>query len=164
MSFAKHKRTGGKALDFYAMNITWLANVGTLKKHERVVGHDVRAKVDKNKINGKLRSIDYQTLDGYGIDDTGSMVDFMILEKLWKPRKAEEPKKVDTGKRQPRMAKNKVDKTSVVRATGLGIEGTRATLVKTIEERGLETELRAEVAAAWEEIEASLRPERKPKY
>lgn len=164
MSFKKYRRVGGKALDFYASHILWLGNVGTVKKHDRVVGHEVRASVDKNKINGKLRIVDYQTFDGYGIDDIGSMVDFMIREKLWKPKKAKEEKKPVPGKRQPRMSKVTVDKASIFVATDLAIEGNRSTLIRLIEEQELVKALREEVAAAWMSIEDSLRPARKPKY
>src|SRR5206468_8961680 len=50
----KQTRTGGRALDFYASHIVWLAEIGkikkTIQKVERVIGVNVRARVKKNKV------------------------------------------------------------------------------------------------------------------
>ena len=66
-------RTGGRALDFYASHIVWLAEIGKIKrtidKVERVVGVDVRARVKKNKVGLAHREFEYPILFGYGIDD-----------------------------------------------------------------------------------------------
>ncbi|KAH0537147.1 hypothetical protein GP486_008838, partial [Trichoglossum hirsutum] len=49
----KYKRSGGKALDFYASQVFWLANMGMLKrsvnKVERAYGIKLKAVVKKNK-------------------------------------------------------------------------------------------------------------------
>ena len=164
MSFAKYRRTGGKALDFYATNITWLANKGTIKKMDRDVGNEVAVKVDKNKLTGKHRVINYQTITGYGIDDIGSMVDFMIVEKFWLPKAATEKKVEKSEGRKPRQPKTTADKNVIVRAKNLGLEGNRASIITQIEDQGLRDQLRNEVFEAWNTIESKLHHNRPSKY
>lgn len=66
-------RSGGKALDFYASHIVWLAEKKKLTKTidgvERVIGIDVLARVKKNKVGLPFREAAYPILFGYGIDD-----------------------------------------------------------------------------------------------
>lgn len=73
-------RSGGKALDFYATHIMWLAEKGKLKKTvngiERVVGVDVQAYVKKNKVGLPFRKADYSVLYGYGVDDLMAMAEW----------------------------------------------------------------------------------------
>lgn len=80
----KHKRSGGKALDFYASQIVWLAHIGMLKrtinKIERAYGIEVRAKVKKNKISVPFRECDFEFHFGYGIEDALTSLDW--LEKV----------------------------------------------------------------------------------
>lgn len=75
-------RSGGRALDFYASQIVWLAEIGKIKrtvdKIERVVGIDVRARVKKNKVGLPFREADYPILFGYGIDDLVANVEWLI--------------------------------------------------------------------------------------
>lgn len=140
MSFKKFTRAGGKALDFYAIHRLWLGNRGAIKKKERVVGHEVRVKCDKNKLNGKERTVDYSVYSSYGIDDIGSCIDFMVAEGYWKKRA------------------NTID------AESLDMTGTREKIIEQIETTRLERRLRAAVEDAWLEIEDSIRLQRKQKY
>lgn len=70
-------RSGGKALDYYATHIMWLAEKGKIKKEinsvERIIGVDVQAYVKKNKIGLPFRKADYTILYGYGVDDLLAM-------------------------------------------------------------------------------------------
>lgn len=77
----KHTRTGGKALDFYASQIVWLAHVGQIKRVikgvTRAIGVDIKARTSKNKVGLPFRDCQYKILFGYGIDDEESMAKFM---------------------------------------------------------------------------------------
>lgn len=69
----KHRRAGGKAMDFYASQILWLAHVETLKqtikKVERPYGVVIRANIKKNKVGLPFRKIDFVFRYGFGVDD-----------------------------------------------------------------------------------------------
>lgn len=77
----KHARTGGKALDFYASQVLYLAQLGTIKrtidKVERAVGVEIRAKVKKNKVGIPMRECEFNILFGYGVDDIGANLDWL---------------------------------------------------------------------------------------
>lgn len=77
----KHTRSGGKALDFYASQVLWLAHTGILKrtvnKVERPVGIKVRAKAKKNKVGLPFRDCDFELIFGYGIDDLKASRDWL---------------------------------------------------------------------------------------
>jgi recombination protein RecA len=70
---AKYSRSGGHALDFYASQIVWLAEVGKMKKTiskvERPYGVEVKAKCTKNKIGLPFRECVFPIIFGYGVDD-----------------------------------------------------------------------------------------------
>lgn len=78
----KYTRSGGKALDFYASQILWLAEIGKVKKTiqgiERPVAVNVRARCKKNKVGLPFRECDYSVEFGYGIDDLTSNVEFLM--------------------------------------------------------------------------------------
>jgi recombination protein RecA len=77
----KHKRSGGRALDFYASQIVWLAHTGRLKrtinKVERPYGISVKAQVKKNKVGLPFREAEFEFIFGYGIEDVGASVEWM---------------------------------------------------------------------------------------
>ncbi len=81
----KHKRSGGKALDFYASQIVWLANLGQLKRTiggvERVYGFKVRANVKKNKVALAHRRCDFEFHFGYGMEDLITSVNWLAEVK-----------------------------------------------------------------------------------
>lgn len=170
MSQQKYKRTGGKALDFYAFHHLWLAMVGGLKAgpsdRQKIVGHEVKATVKKNKLNGAERYVHYNTYNTYGIDDVAAMVDFMIAEKFWKKDKAEQ----DDGDKDDRKMKRRGGgqdvggKKTVFVAEGLDVVGTRAEIIAAIDAGRLDRRLKTAARDAWQEIEDSLRLDRRPRF
>jgi hypothetical protein len=143
----KYRTSGGEGPFFYSSVQIWLNKTASIKKKERKIGTSVKADVTKNKLNGRLRSAEFDIYYDYGIDDIGSMVDFMIKEKFW----TKSGRGVD--------------------ATDLEISGSRpankseaGTLIEQIEEQNLVRRLRRVVGRAWDEIEEELKLNRKPKY
>jgi recombination protein RecA len=77
----KHKRSGGRALDFYASQALWLAHMGELKREvskvKRAYGVEIKAKVRKNKISLPLREARFNFVFGYGVEDLGASIDWL---------------------------------------------------------------------------------------
>lgn len=77
----KHKRSGGKALDFYASQVFWLAHTKILKrtinKVERSYGIELKAKVKKNKVGLPFREVNFTFEYGFGINDLLASVDWL---------------------------------------------------------------------------------------
>lgn len=75
-------RSGGRALDFYASQVIWVADIGKTKKVisgvERVIGVEVRARCKKNKIGLPYRECDFPIIFGYGVDDITAMVEWLM--------------------------------------------------------------------------------------
>lgn len=75
-------RSGGKALDFYASHIVWLAEIQKMDKTidgiKRITGVKVEAYVKKNKVGLPFRRARYPILFGYGIDDMTSSAEWII--------------------------------------------------------------------------------------
>jgi len=77
----KHKRSGGKALDFYASQIMWLAHIKTLKKVikqvERPYGVVIKANVKKNKVAMAFRQCEFEFHFGYGVEDLIASINWL---------------------------------------------------------------------------------------
>ena len=142
MSFTKKTRAGGKALKFYATHEIWLA-AGQKKKGkggERVIGTEAKAKISKNKLTGKVREVSFNIFYDYGVDDIGSCVDFLVEEKHWGKTK------------------------NTIHATELELDGGRDTIIRGIEDKGLERKLKRIVSKVWNQIEEDLKLNRKGRY
>lgn len=78
----KYKRTGGKALDFYTHQVPWLRTKKKLSKtfrsQERVYGVRVEATFKRNKCAKPYRDAEFCILFDYGLDNIGSMVDYLF--------------------------------------------------------------------------------------
>lgn len=137
----RHSRAGGKALDFYASQVPWLANVGRITKTiggiKRVVGVDIRAKIKKNKVGLPFREADFTIRFGYGIDDISSCLDWLAKTKTLKHLGLSD-KELD-------LIERKV------------LEGPDEETQRKMDE------IRALVEKKWQEIETSFLPQR-PKY
>ena len=141
VTFGKKKtRSGGNAPGFYATHEMWLRIVKHLKRKEREVGVLVEVNVEKNKFTGKLRKVQFPIFFDYGIDDVGSMVDWLLLEKFWKKDK----NTINCGDDFPKA--------------------TREKLITYIEDNNLEGKLIEIVAEGWQEIEKDIQTDRKPRY
>jgi hypothetical protein len=88
VTFGKRStRSGGRALDFSASQVIWLAKLGpieiTRSGIKRAVGVEIKAKCDKNKIAIPLRQCDFTIRFGFGIDDISSCLDWLEEVKMW---------------------------------------------------------------------------------
>jgi RecA/RadA recombinase len=77
----KYTRTGGKALDFYASIVLFLADLGkvyeTNKGIKRPVAIKVKARATKNKITMPFRECIFELRFGYGVDDDWACLDWL---------------------------------------------------------------------------------------
>ena len=82
---AKYTRSGGKALDFYASQIVWLAQVSKIKRVRkgitRITGVNIKADVKKNKVGKPFRQCDFPIIFDYGMDDLIAGIDFLKTTK-----------------------------------------------------------------------------------
>lgn len=136
------ERTGGRALDFYASQAIYLADIGkrkrTVRGQDRIVGVDILAKVDKNKISNSYRAVEFPILFGYGVDDVRSCLDWLYEIKALKEFNfRKETKEAITA------YMNKFDEYSVV------------------ERKADTTELHELVSKHWFAIERELQPRRR---
>ena len=143
----KKTRSGGWALEFYAHVVMWTTMAGHLKKKvrgkDRELGIKSRVKIARSRLSGKMRMVEVPIYHSFGIDDVGSCVDYLLSEGCWKKNKS-----------------------GVITATGIGpeIEGYREVIVKEIEDRNLEEDVRDLVQETWDEIEEACKVERKSRY
>lgn len=142
MSPSKRTRSGGRALKFYAAHEVWLYLGKPIKSRDRIIGTEVEINVSKNKITGKRRSVTVSIFYDYGIDDIGSMIDFLLDEKEW------------TG-----GGKSAIDTKGFVKESM-----SRNKLIEHIEQNELEKKLQALASKVWNDIEDSLKLNRKSKY
>lgn len=82
VSFGETKtRSGGRALDFYASQILWLAELKKINHSvmgiPRTTGINVQGKVKKNKVGLPFREVKFDIVFNYGIDDENSMLDWL---------------------------------------------------------------------------------------
>jgi len=140
----KNRRSGGRALKFYADIEQWLAVKETIKKtyngKPRVIGLLTSLKMTKNSFHGKLRNVDIPIRYNYGVDDVRSCIEFLISEKVWKGTKTK------------------------VMAKELDFNGTIEDLIEEIEEDDLEEDVREMVEDTWLAVEEALKPNRKKRY
>lgn len=77
-SFEKYARAGGKALDFYAHSVIWLATAKKIEKSDTPVGVVVKAKTTKSKTPRPFRECLFSFLYDYGLDSIGTSVDYLF--------------------------------------------------------------------------------------
>lgn len=78
----KFKRTGGKALDYYSHQVCWLKVKDKLKKtfrgNDKIFGVRDHAVLKKNKCAIPYRESEFNILFNYGLDNIGSMIDYLF--------------------------------------------------------------------------------------
>lgn len=82
----KHKRSGGKALDFYASIVVWLTHlkINSVVRGgaKRAVSVDIQAKCKKNKVTLPFRECKFTISFGYGTEDIAASLDWLEENKM----------------------------------------------------------------------------------
>lgn len=150
----KKTKSGGKSLDFYA-NIVMQSQKGKpiykmVRDKKMEVGSNCIITVRKNRVTGKVgreRSAIIPIYLGYGIDDIGSVVDYLISEQVLKLKRVDEKKR------------------NVYSVPEIGLAGTRGAIIKFIEDNDAHEIFQDMAAKVWKEIEDEcLMVNRKPRY
>lgn len=141
-------RSGGKALKFYATHEIWLKQIKAITKgvggNTYKIGDMSLFDVTKNKINGKARKVQGSIYYDYGVDDIGSMIDYLT----------------DMG-----FATKVGQKYTVAPADGTVWEGTREKIIRTIEDtEGGVGLLKSFTERKWREVEEKLKLNRKSRF
>lgn len=142
MSFEKYTRAGGKAMDFYAHTVVWLASVEDITKKNIPIGATTKAKNTKSKTPRPRRSVFIKFYFDYGIDNIQTNIDYLY----------------DTLTPRGKLVKN------INKLDWDGESFTRQKLIEHIENNNLQKQLRTRTLEKWEAVEASLKSNRPPKY
>ena len=90
----KHTRSGGRALDFYASQIVWLSEIGKITKVvggiKYTTGTHIKARNKKCKVGPAFRDAEMTLWFKYGIDDEGSMLDYLTGAKMLSTKEADD--------------------------------------------------------------------------
>lgn len=144
--FEDQTASGGRALKFYANVQLWTSPRGKLKKtvkgKERELGILTKIAVRKNRISGKKRDCIIPIYHSVGIDDIGSIIDWLIEEGHW----------------------HKPEGAASFQAPEFAHDGTKDKLIKTIEEASREGDLHNLLQQVWDEIETACMVKRKARY
>ena len=134
----KTRRAGGDALRFYSCHELWMAIRKHIRRKERDVGVLSKCRIMKNKLMGRQREVEFPILFDYGIDDLTSIINWMEFEGFWK--KDGRSLNTDYGKM------------------------TETKLIDYIEGNNLENEVQKMVEDKWNQIESSIKTDRKRRY
>lgn len=143
--------SGGNALLFYATLQIWLTHKteikATIKGHTRTLGNISKIAIKKNRLTGQRhRDLELPFYHSFGIDDTGSLIDWLLEERHWEGGAKE---------------------TAKIRATEFDVELNKEQLARHIE--GLPNgrkKLYRIVSQVWKEIKKDIEDKvvRKPRY
>ena len=152
-------RGGGKALKFFCHLEAWTSVRGPItaryKGKEREIGATIKVDVQKNRVSGWEGKFELEFIKGFGVDDLGTCVEYLLEEKYWKPaRKAKGSPSADDGD----------GKSKTFAAPEFDFEGGKDDLIAKIQADGDEYELQMLVAKVWQDIVTNAAPVRKPKY
>lgn len=142
--FKKKTRSGGNAPIFYASMILWSSVYSHIKKvikgKPRELGVECEVKIEKNREIGALRPVRIQIYHSYGIDDIGSCIDYLIDEGHWSEVK------------------------KIIKADEFEFKGKKEALIRLIESKNLQQQLKTIVGDVWSEIEEACQLKRKKRY
>lgn len=88
VSFGRNTtRSGGRALDFYAVQVLYLQYIGAITKAalkgiKRPTGVKIKSRCDKNKVALPLREAGFSILFGYGINDRAACINWLKESKV----------------------------------------------------------------------------------
>jgi len=141
----KKTRSGGRALIFYATTVIWSSVTGKIKKtikgKLRHIGNHIKLETKtKNRVTGELHEGAVDIYPSYGIDDTGSCIDYLVDEKWW----GQIEKMIDAG--------------------GFNVCMSREKLIEHIEENDLYKHLQRITGECWKEIRKESALKRKKRY
>ena len=147
--FEKAKYSGGRALKFYAHLQLWSSVkkqiTKTVRGKPRQLGVNCKVQVRKNRVTGRDRTILVPIFHSHGIDDLSSCIDYLIDEGEWYKSKS-----------------------GMIKASGLGPgfddPMRQESLIKRIEEKELEDDLKELVGEVWQTIERACEIKRKKRY
>ncbi len=157
-------RSGGHALKFFAHVEAWTKVKGPIERYhagkDREIGSFISIDVQKNRISGKHGKVPLiRFLEGHGIDETGTCVDYLIDEKHWKKPKAKEDTKARAFSDDESEEAGKI-----IHAPEFEFTGKPEELVQHIESNGLESQLVQLTADVWTKIASGSVPPRKARY
>ena len=190
MSFEKFRRSGGKALDFYCYEVLWLATLKKRVKKERAIGVTVKAKLTKGKVPRPFRECVFTLLYDYGLDNLGSNIDFLYDLLTPGGELSTKAKSISYGDAKPATKtelkaflkeKDRLNDFKTSEYTEYidfilnsdlkdeyskkwGEAMSRGELMEYIENNSKENEIVEKVLQKWEEVEDSLRSQRKKRY
>jgi RecA/RadA recombinase len=145
MSFEEYTRAGGKAMDFFAFNVFWVANVNKILNKGVPVGITIKIKNTKGKTPRPYRITFVKMLFDYGVENVQSNIDY--LYDLLTPQ----------GKLKGK------DEGSLIEWDNSG-KLNRKKMIDYIMKNNLQKELRKRVIDKWEAFENSIRSNLPPKY
>jgi recombination protein RecA len=154
-TFGKKKyRTGGDALNFYTHQVCWLYEKGKLPKtvlgEKRVYALRVVGRFERNKVALPYREAEFQVLLNYGIDDVGSMLDW-----LYGPEAKGYP--LDMKRRTAKQLEKYFEE-------GGKAFRERDHAIKYFEQEDNYSQLLGAVEDLWWKVEDGLKPDRRPKW
>jgi len=104
----RRTRAGGEALRYHAMHEFWLHVKNHITRKGREVGVQTKIRFKKNHLTGRLWEVEFPIYYDYGIDDTTSIIDWLIEEGFWKYTGKKGISKIDTGGDFPNHSKEKL--------------------------------------------------------
>ena len=133
----KQKRSGGRALDYYASQVLWLREKQKIKRTvfgaERVVGVHVSAITKKNKLTCAFREVDLIIIMNYGADNEESILQWLAQN----PKASKIKVNIEETRKQIAAARKQRDKGALTK---------------------INDRLRAAVVDGWFNIEKAVEP------